>query len=142
MGRRRREEPISGPEAEAMERYYRSRERGAEGPRVLNGPRMRAKAAQGWNGARFSVYLLGVGLLFCAAGVALPLIAFLVAAPGVWPVTVIARGAWLLGLGLMITLGHPVKVMLARRRWRSWRRMVDVPATDAEQDTAHEESDE
>lgn len=142
MGRRRREEPISGPEAEAMERYYRARERGAQGPQVLNGPRMRAKAAQGWKGARFSAYLLGIGLLFCAAGAALPLIAFLVTAPGVWPVTDIARGAWLLGLGVVITVGHPVKVMLARRRWRSWRRKLEDPVRNAEQDTGHVESDE
>ncbi|MFF7647418.1 hypothetical protein [Streptomyces canus] len=100
-------------EAKAAERYRQLRRSGrpTRELRTVNGPRLQAKASAGWKGARFRAVIPGAGVLLFLAGAVL-----LVTAPGA---RVVVSGLYFVGLGVGIVIGHPVSVVLARRRWAS-----------------------
>ncbi|MFI1733820.1 hypothetical protein ACH40E_32330 [Streptomyces acidicola] len=118
MGQRARGEPISGDEAAAMKGYRQTRRKGrpARELRTVGGARIQAKAAARWKGARFSAVIVAAGALCFLVGLVL-------LATAVGARTAVS-GLYFAGLGAAIVAGHPVSVLLARRRWTS---RVTVP---------------
>ncbi|MFB7109111.1 hypothetical protein [Streptomyces sp. NPDC056190] len=90
MGGRACRSPLTGTEAEAVDRYRKVRRRGrpAREPRTVNGARSRSKAEAGWKGARYRWVIVGAGALCCAAGIVMPAVA--VALPGSEPRAVLS----------------------------------------------------
>ncbi|MFE7480719.1 hypothetical protein [Streptomyces sp. NPDC057552] len=119
MGRRKRSGELTGPEAKAVERYRELRRRGRPSPPALDGPRIRAKVDQGWQGARFRAFFLGAGILLCAGGGLMIAAAVVLTDRGESVhASLGVRGAVVVGFGVLVLIGHPVKVLLARRRWK------------------------
>ncbi|MFE2294226.1 hypothetical protein [Streptomyces sp. NPDC059452] len=119
MGRRRRSGELTAPEAEAMKRYRELRRRGIPGPIPLDGPRIRAKVEQGWRGASFRVFFPVAGFLLCAGGGLTIAVGVMLTNRGESVhASLVVRGVIVVGFGVLVLIGHPVKVLLARRRWK------------------------
>ncbi|MGW5367974.1 hypothetical protein ACWER6_11970 [Streptomyces sp. NPDC004009] len=99
-----------------MQRYRRMRRKGLPSRelRTVEGPRIRAKAGKGWRGARLSKIVLTGGVLCLLAGAGMLAGAALLAPAGA---RLVVDGLYFAGLGVGIVMGHPISVLLARRRW-------------------------
>ncbi len=98
----------------------------------MDGPRITAKAATGWRGGRVSADFMVMGVL----GLGLGAVAFAAGLAADWG-RLLRMGLYLAGLGLLILIGHPVQVALARRRREAKMRVSDVagqgPVSDQEE---------
>lgn len=87
-------------------------------PESLHGPRMQRKASQGWKGARFKPIFILVGIFCFCFGAALLVGVVLGWDPGRYlPIRPVLTGLWFAGTGLVVLVGHPVRVITIRRRY-------------------------